>query len=85
MKRLAYSVIWGVLITCMLVVITLGIGSEKLGCILLWQICLLDSLMGHPADRELPMSTIIGILVGIPIYASLVYLFLRKRKLRDEK
>ena len=69
----------------MLFVITIALRLEKLVCILLWQICLVDALRGHPAEHEPPKSIIIGFFLGIPIYASLVYLFIRNRKLRNEK
>ncbi|MDT4968368.1 MAG: hypothetical protein QOJ64_3105 [Acidobacteriota bacterium] len=78
MKRLLQSVACGTLITGILFVIAATIGSEKVGCVLVWQACVFDTLLSNQADRELPITFIMGIFPGKPIYAVPSYLLLRK-------
>jgi hypothetical protein len=77
MKLFLQSVACGVLITGLLLLITLEIKSEVWGCILLWQACLLDAIRSHPAEREFPITAIIGIFLGVPIYSFLSYIVLK--------
>jgi hypothetical protein len=80
MKRLMQSITFGVFFTLALTVVAMEVGSEKVGCFLIWQACLFDALFSDHADREFPIVGIIGIFFGIPIYASVAYLFLGKFK-----
>jgi len=79
MARFAQSIACGAVITGVLFAAGLYSGSETIGCIFLWNACLLTAVF--EPGRESPI-VLLFFLSGFPIYSVLVYYLLGKFKSR---
>jgi hypothetical protein len=79
MKRIVQSAACGVFITGALLAAGLSSGSETIGCIFLWNACVLTALLkpGHESP-----TILLFVLSGVPIYSVVAYYVLGKLKSR---
>jgi hypothetical protein len=81
-KLIVISVVCGIVLTFALTVIALNGSSRTWGCTFAWQACLVQTVIhtpDNPIHEASPIDLfgfLIGVLLGVPIYALVSYVLL---------
>jgi hypothetical protein len=85
------SIMCGVVLTAGLTVTLFWVASGAAACIVLWQACLVQTVI-HTTDNPIHEGSVIdvfafglGVVLGVPIYSALSYVVLRHWKTVSEK
>jgi hypothetical protein len=83
LKLILIAISCGIVLTFVLTVLALGAGASRAwACTFAWQACLVQTVIhtpDNPVHEGSPIDLIgfmLGVLLGVPIYAALTYAFL---------